>query len=547
MATMTVRTDAAALVALIVFGCAACSAGTVRAAAPRQMPSQQQALHVLDRLAYGPAPGDVDRVMKIGVDAYIAEQLRPENIPEPGDLKLRLAALSSQQESAVQLFATAGPPVRRAAGDNQAALDRVKALQDRASDEAREARLLRAIYSPQQLQEKMTEFWFNHFNVFIDKGQEGHIWTGAYEREAIRPYALGRFRDLLLATAQHPAMLYYLDNWQSSAAATGRDGKSRGLNENYAREVMELHTLGVDGGYTQHDVTELARILTGWTYNPQDLAQGQGPAFHFAPKRHDSGAKIFLGVQFPAGGGEEEGERALDMLASSPATARHIAYELAQYFVADQPPPRLVGVLANRFRETGGDIRATLLTLFQSPEFWDPQYVGNRFKTPYQFVVSSVRVAGLPQILNVRPLLNALYQNGEPLYGCLTPDGYKLTQAAWLNPDTMIYRLNFVNALGNGNLPLWQPQAPPAAPAPAPGNIAVLNKTDAGMMVTEMAPPPPPAAPQPAAPKPPPPDPFGIQAALGNAFSLATAEALADARPQMRAALMLGSPEFMQY
>ncbi|MDR3416999.1 MAG: DUF1800 domain-containing protein [Nevskia sp.] len=493
---------------------------------------EQRALHVLDRLGYGPAPGDLDRVMHMGVDAYVEQQLHPETLRDPPALSTRLDALETLKLSSADLYADYGPPARRAAGGDQAAVDRVNQRQNRVADQAREARLLRAIYSPAQLQEAMVDFWFNHFNVFIDKGQEDKIWTAAYERDAIRPYALGRFRQLLFATATHPAMLYYLDNWQSSAVSVDKNGHSHGgLNENYAREVMELHTLGVDGGYSQADVTELARILTGWTFVPKEL-ENRGLAFHFDPKRHDYAAKRFLGRSFPEGGGVDEGERALDMLAASPATARHIAFELAQYFVADRPPPKLVDRLAQRFMKNGGDIRDTLALLFKSPEFWDPRNVAAKYKTPYQYVVSSVRASGLPMALNVRPLLGALYQNGQPLYACLTPDGYKNTQAAWLNPDAMIYRLNFANALGSGNLPLWQvPPAPAAQPAMAGGLM------DARAV----------AAPMPTPAKPQPPDPFVMQATLGAGFSLDTAEALAAARPPLRPGLMLGSPEFMRH
>jgi uncharacterized protein (DUF1800 family) len=513
--------------------------GAVQAAQLAADPhAQQLALHVLNRLAYGPAPGDLDRVMKMGVDAYIQEQLHPENLVDPPELQQQLAGLQSQKQNAVELYADYGPPARQAAGKDQAAVDRLNANQNRIADETHAARLLHAIYSPAQLQEVMTDFWFNHFNVFIDKGQEDKIWLGAYERDAIRPYALGNFRQLLGATARNPAMLYYLDNWQSSAVVTDKSGKSHGgLNENYAREVMELHTLGVDGGYNQKDVTELARILTGWTFLPKELAAHQEPAFRFDPKRHDYGPKVFLGQAFPEGGGVEEGEHALDMLAASPATARHIATQLAQYFVADQPPPKLVQRLAQRFEASHGDIRETLAALFASPEFRDPQFFGAKYKTPYQYVVSSVRAAGLPPIANVRPLLGALYQNGQPLYACLTPDGYKNTREAWLNPDSMIYRLNFANALGNGNLPLWQ--LPDAPPPPAPLPVAMNGDTQ--MIARPLAP-----APPPARKPPPPPDPFVMEAALGSQFSLDTAEALAGARPQLRPGLILGSPEFMR-
>jgi uncharacterized protein (DUF1800 family) len=504
------------------------------AAAAGEAPAPEvRALHVLDRLGYGPAPGDLPRVMQIGVDAYIEEQLHPEQIADPPELVDRLARLETLSESPAQLYASVGPPKRREAKNDDAALKQVQQRQNAAVDEAREARLLRAIYSPAQLRESMVDFWFNHFNVAVNKGQEVAIWVGAYERDAIRPYVLGRFRDLLGATARHPAMLYYLDNWQSSVARSDKNGKViGGLNENYARELMELHTLGVDGGYTQRDVTELARILTGWGFNPKDLEAGRDPAFRFDANRHDKGAKQFLGEKFAAGGGVEEGERALDLLAHHPATAHHLAWQLAQYFVADDPPGKLVERLAQRFRNTDGDIAAVLEALFKSEEFWQPRYTGNKFKTPYQYIVSAMRASGLPMPLNVRPLIGNLAQSGEPLYQCLTPDGYKNTQEAWLSPDVMLYRLNFANALGGGYGGLYQAPQPPVEVA-----ANAMSAAPSMSAPSEDAPKPPP--------KPLPPDPFVMQAALGNRFSLATAQALADARPGLRPGLMLGSPEFM--
>ncbi len=322
-------------------------------------------------------------------------------------------------------------------------------------EQAVQARLWRAVESPRQLQEVMVDFWYNHFNVFAAKGLD-HLWVGAYEEQAIRPYALGRFRDLLGATAHHPAMLFYLDNWQNTAPnSPGVRGKQQGLNENYARELMELHTLGVDGGYTQEDVIALARILTGWGLGRprgRDINKG---GFFFDPKRHDFSDKVFLG-QTIHGSGVAEGEEALDILARNPATARHISFELAQYFVADEPPSALVERLRKRFLDTDGDIRAVLDTLFHSPEFWDQKYYGNKFKTPYQYVVSAVRATDM-KVVNVRPLYGMLMQLGMPLYGCLTPDGYKNTRDAWLNPDAMTRRIGFATALASGRLPLGQP------------------------------------------------------------------------------------------
>jgi uncharacterized protein (DUF1800 family) len=270
----------------------------------------------------------------------------------------------------------------------------------------------------------MVDFWFNHFNVVRGKGPD-HVLIGNYEDNAIRPYVMGRFRDLLGATAKHPAMSFYLDNWlsisptaDSRARVPGTRKTTAGLNENYARELMELHTLGADGGYSQADVTALARILTGWSMDPRRAVNGQ--AFRYFPALHDYSDKVWLGraVQVK---GKAEGEWALDVLASGPATAHHLSYELAQYFVADDPPPALVDRLTQRFLATDGDIRAVLETLFKSPEFRDPTNFGAKFKTPYQYVVSVVR-AGDVTVNNVRPLLAALNRMGMPLYGCQSPD-----------------------------------------------------------------------------------------------------------------------------
>jgi len=498
----------------------------------------QKALHVLDRLAYGPRPGDLERVTKMGTERYIEEQLSPQHLPDPPELRRQLDALDTTRLSAAELFRRYGPPARRAAGDDQLARKQVQKAANRVAEQAMQARLLRAVYSPAQLQEVMTDFWFNHFNVFRGKGLEERIWIAAYERDAIRPYALGRFRDLLGATAKHPAMLYYLDNWQSTVPRTDRFGDSKGgLNENYAREVMELHTLGVDGGYTQKDVTELARILTGWTYLPRDWEQGDDTPFDFEPKRHDFGGKTLLGAHFE-GTGESEGERALDLLARSPATAHHISWQLAQYFVADDPPPALVERLSKRFIQTDGDIHEVLWVLFHSPEFWSADHVGNKFKTPYQYVVSALRADG-GEVSNFRPVIGVLNQLGMPLYGCQTPDGWKNTESAWLNPDAMVYRLNFATALGAGHLPLLRPEASLPVPDDGEQEARPMNAS-----MSQPAPQQPEFGPED---RPPPPNADALQATLGNPFSPQTQAALAAAQPRLRAALMLGSPEFMRY
>ena len=517
-----------ALLILLLFGCGCAMADGLS--------ERQKALHALDRIAYGPRPGDLERVTAMGAERYIDQQLSPQTIPEPPELRRQLDALDTTKLSTAELFRRYGPPARRTADGDAAARKQVQKAANRVAEQAMQARLLRAVYSPAQLQEVMTDFWFNHFNVFRGKGLEERIWLAAYERDAIRPYAMGRFRDLLGATAKHPAMLYYLDNWQSTVPRTDRFGDSKGgLNENYAREVMELHTLGVDGGYAQKDVTELARILTGWTYLPRDWEQGGDAPFAFEPKRHDFGGKTLLGAHLE-GTGESEGERALDLLARSPATAHHVSWQLAQYFVADDPPPALVERMAKRFTQTDGDIHEVLWVLFHSPEFWNADHAGNKFKTPYQYVVSALRASGA-EVRNFRPAIGALNQLGMPLYGCQTPDGWKNTEAAWLNPDAMVYRLNFATALGGGRLPLLRAEAslpvPDDEPMPQPMNAA-MKGTPAEPEFGDDD-------------RPPPPDPAQLQATLGNPFSSQTAAALDAARPRLRAALMLGSPEFMRH
>jgi uncharacterized protein (DUF1800 family) len=346
----------------------------------------------------------------------------------------------------------------------------------------------------------MVDFWYNHFNVFAGKGIDRAL-VASYERDAIRPYALGSFRALLGATAKHPAMLFYLDNAVSSAPRPDAKGKARGLNENYARELMELHTLGVEGGYTQRDVTELARMLTGWTFDQRRLVN-RGETFRFDANRHDGGAKTWLGHAI-APAGQQEGEYALDVLAMHPATARHVTRELARYFVSDDPPPALVDRMAATWLASQGDIRAVLATLFASREFMAAGAAGAKFKTPYQFVVSAVRAAAVP-VTNVEPLVGALNQLGMPLYGCQTPDGYRNTQDAWLNPDALTRRIAFVTALAAGRLPLVpQGDAPPL-------------------------------------------DPVRVQATLAGSVSARTLGIVQRNPDNLRAAMLLGSPDFMQ-
>lgn len=472
---------------------------TGSAALPLHADDSRLELHVLNRLAFGPDAAGLADIRRLGVDGWIDRQLHPEAIPEPAALRERLAALPSQEQDAVTLYQAfeASSP----AGADPQAIGTRRQRSAEIVREAATARLVRAIESPRQLQEVMVEFWFNHFNVSARKGLV-HLWVGDYENRAIRPHALGRFRDLLEATARHPAMLFYLDNWLNSAPARLEEKRHRegGLNENYARELMELHTLGVDGGYQQDDVVALARILTGWGIASAKDMPGSDNGFSFHPDRHDFSDKIFLG-RLIRGEGAAEIEHALDILASSPATARHVSFQLAQYFVTDRPPTALVERLSRRWLKTGGDIRAVLKTLFSSPEFRAPSYFGGKFKTPFEYVVSAVRASGKGDA-DVQPLMGALARLGQPLYGCLTPDGYRNTREAWLSPDALSLRIAFATALGSGHLRLsrpvdedgpgaeaGKPAVEPSHPVESDGLIALLDPSGRTRLAVDAAPP----------------------------------------------------------
>ncbi|NJO46755.1 MAG: DUF1800 domain-containing protein [Oscillatoriales cyanobacterium RM2_1_1] len=411
-------------------------------------PTPSQAIHLLNRLSFGPTPGDIQQVQQIGIDAYIQAQLHPESLPNPAQLSQKLNQLSTLKLPPEQLLQTYSPQGDKRKNQSDATKKKQQQQARKPLQEAIEARLLRAVMSPQQLQEVLTDFWFNHFNVAADKGKT-KFWVGNYEAAAIRPHVLGQFRDLLAATARHPAMLFYLDNWRNSAPGSpGAKGQFKGLNENYARELMELHTLGVHGGYSQADVVTLARILTGWGIVPP--GQPGAGKFFFDQNRHDSSNKVFLG-QSITGQGIAEVEQALDLLAQHPATAQHISYKLAQYFVADDPPEVLVDRLAQTFRATQGNLRVVLETLFQSDQFWEQQYYGQKFRTPYQYIISLLRATETPTA-ETKSIDGWLKQMGMPLYKCSTPDGYKNTQGAWLSPDAMTRRLSLALSLGRGNL-----------------------------------------------------------------------------------------------
>jgi uncharacterized protein (DUF1800 family) len=357
--------------------------------------------------------------------------------------------------------------------------------------ELAEAKLLRAIYSGRQLDEVMTDFWFNHFNVFIGKGPDRYM-INAYEREVIRPHALGKFKDILAATAKSPAMLFYLDNWQSVGPNSelalygpqrrmGRRGrfarprpqqaKNRpsGLNENYAREIMELHTLGVDGGYTQKDVTELAKVLTGWSIEQPQLGGG----FRFNERAHEPGPKYVLGRKIGEHG-EKEGEEMLDVLAHHPSTAKFISRKLAMRFVSDSPPQSLVDRMAETFQKKDGDIREVLRTMFHSPEFWAADAYRAKMKTPFEFVASAARASGA-DIQNALPLVGTLNRMGMPLYAMQPPTGYSMKAEAWVNSSALLNRMNFALQLASGRLPgtSLDPQALIPGPAPADPSAAL--------------------------------------------------------------------------
>jgi uncharacterized protein (DUF1800 family) len=453
---------------------------------------RQRAMHVLNRLAFGPRPGDVDAIAKSGVDAWIEQQLHPEAIPDRA-VEARIALLPTMTLSNAQIVKTYYEPVlmarKKANAEAKDGLDDKKDIRREllrdippgqrpqvVMNELLSQRILRAAESDRQLNEVMVDFWMNHFNIFSGKGIDRFLLT-SYERDVIRPHMWGRFEDLLMATAKSPAMLFYLDNARSIAAPEHRplfaqratfggrrfgqmnampprqqNRQQGGLNENYAREIMELHTLGVDSGYTQKDVTELARVLTGWTITRERDGSGEGAAFIFRPMLHDAGSKVVLGVRFPAGGGMQEGEKMIQILARHPATAHHIAYKLCLRLVADDPPPALVDRVAAKFLATGGDLRQTVKAVISSPEFWSQTSYRAKVKSPFEYTISAVRAVN-GKITDVTPIARALQQIGEPLYGAQPPTGYSDKAGVWINTGALMNRLNFALALASNKLP----------------------------------------------------------------------------------------------
>jgi uncharacterized protein (DUF1800 family) len=463
---------------------------------------EQRIVHVLNRLGFGARPGEVERVKAIGLEAYINQQLSPEKIadtvaenkvkdlnvltmttadlyekfPQPGRLLRQLQARGMLPANLAEARGKKDQPAQP--GNPLENENYRKVLEEyyrenglqrpqRIMAELQASRILRAVYSERQLQEVMVDFWTNHFNVFAGKGADRWLLP-AYDRDTIRPHAMGKFGALLQATAQSPAMLFYLDNFQSVSPnmrprPLANPQQRRGINENYARELMELHTLGVDGGYTQKDVQEIARCFTGWTiFQPRGGAAavnamaGEGArrnagTFFFNARTHDDGEKMVLGHKIPAGGGFKDGLTVLDILARHPSTAKFIATKLVRHFVADNPPKSLVDRVAATFTKTDGDIRETLKTIFFSNEFNSTEAYRVKIKRPFELVISAIRTLGADT--NGGPGTHQwLARMGEPLYGFQTPNGYSDAAESWVNTGGLLERMNFGLALAGNRV-----------------------------------------------------------------------------------------------
>ncbi len=457
------------------------------------------ALHVLNRLAFGPRPGDIAAVSRQGVESWIESQVRAD---------LREPILPALEQEFQILTMDADEMARRAvalARERRAAKQNGNEAVDggsrtpmpsgpdsprRLAGEFEEVAVVRAVAAENQLREVMVDFWTNHFNVVLTKGADRYLLP-AYIEKTIRPHAMGRFQDLLVAVAESPAMLFYLDNVRSvapgseppalrRAARFGRtipdSVRSRiptGINENYARELLELHTLGVDGGYSQDDVINTARILTGWGLERPD----RGASFEFHDWAHDRGTKVVLGVTFPAGHGQDEGLRLLAMLANQPATMHHIGAKLCARFVSDDPPDGCIDAAVRAWQASNGDIRQVLLAIFHSPEFWAPGAVNTKFKTPFEFVVSAARATAVDP--TSRPALALMVAKlGEPLYLQASPAGYPESQAEWVNSGALLERMNLAMALVAGRVPGAQPDLDAICPADAGAEavVAAVNR-----------------------------------------------------------------------
>src|SRR3954471_9228476 len=460
----------------------------------RELPADQQIIQALSRLTFGARPGDVQKVRSIGLDKWIDQQLHPDKINDDAmnAFVSRYAALNQNQSDLLAQYAEqqrARQEVKRERADTTKAMtaDDVAMMQQVRQQQAsrrqvvtqlQSSRVARAVASERQLQEVMTDFWENHFNIYAAKGAPEPYYLVDFDQNVIRPNALGKFRDLLEAIATSPAMLFYLDNARSMADSTqptlqgqargarpdGRGGfgamrfppqqkqpqqrQRPGLNENYGRELLELHTLGVDGGYTQQDVINVARAFTGWTIKPP----AQGGGFIFRPQVHDAGEKVVLGHKLAAGRGMEDAEDVLDILARSPATARFISYKLARRFVSDSPSKALVDHAAQVYLKTDGDIREVLRAIITSPEFFSQQAFHTKVKTPFEVVVGAMRALDAAPDSTPRSAQVIAYL-GQPIFGHQAPNGWAETGESWMNTGAILNRINFGMAAAAGRLP----------------------------------------------------------------------------------------------
>jgi uncharacterized protein (DUF1800 family) len=453
-------------ISLLVAGCATPGEDSRVTTAPLRAMRREDTLW-LERASFGLDSASVESYRQLGRERFLERQLHPGESGLPVPITAEIAALEISHADPAKWLAdvNAQYKVINAMPDGADKEQARKAINDRGNKLAYEAvrrDLLRAVYSPAQLQEQMVWFWLNHFSVFQYKANLRWL-VGDYEERAIRPHVFGHFKDLVMASLQHPAMLQYLDNNQNAAGH---------INENYARELLELHTLGVGGGYSQHDVQELARVLTGVGVNAGEAPKlkpelqrfyVRSGAFEFNPARHDFGAKTLLGHPI-AGQGFGEVEYAVGLIVSQPACARFVSRQLAIYFVADDPSPALVERMAQTFMHTDGEIAAVLHELFMSREF--TAALGGKFKDPTRYVVSAIRFAydGRP-ISNTRPVLNWLNGLGEAPYGRQTPDGYPLTELGWASSGQMSRRFEIARAIGAGNAGLFDPEEGAAAGA----------------------------------------------------------------------------------
>jgi uncharacterized protein (DUF1800 family) len=422
---------------------------------------RDSASHALNRLGYGPRPGEIERVARAGVRRWIDAQLEPDKIDDDALARREreLDVLKYDRGDLARLYAEVqrARQERKRRGDTTADTpdDSPVAMQGRRfAAQFQQLAVVRAALSERQLYEVMVDFWTNHFNVYFAKGADRFL-TPDYIEHTIRPHAMGKFADLLIATARSPAMLFYLDNWESVAPGSappfpraGGQGVSTGINENYARELLELHTLGVDGGYDQHDVIEVARIFTGWSIRrPQ-----QGGDFEFHDWAHDTGDKQVLGVEFERGHGMDEGIRLLELLANHPATMHHLGRELCRRFVNDDPPDGCVDDAVAAWQRTHGDIREVLRAIFHGPDFWAAANVRAKVKTPLEYVVSATRALAAEPDTTPR-LAQVVARLGQPLYLHVAPDGYPESEAAWVNSGALLDRMNVAVALAAGKLP----------------------------------------------------------------------------------------------